>query len=288
MVVALVLAQLLAANGGAAARAKSLTELGNEEFAHGHYAAAAREYQEADRLAPKAALLLKIAKSHEKNGELTKAADDYRAFLRRAPSAPNRAMVKRELARVEKLRRKRKDSLALVPLSKPSNPLALVPLSPPANPLTIEPLTQPPPASPPAAGPEVAEGPPASPPVAAAVAEAPHKSIAPIIATTAGAIAVAGAAGCGYWGGWGLDALQSAQHYQSLALSPTQKAAYNGEIGQLQVQAGVWLSAAGVLAATGVYLLIAGPSWGVASETGAVSAAPMPGGGGLVWSGTFQ
>ena len=298
--IALLLVQLLAANGGPpAARAAQLTSLANEDFAHGRFTDAAQEYQQADKLAPKAALLFKIAQCYEKAGDLTKAVDAYKAYLHRAPLAANKSAVKRALARLAK-QLKGQDSLALVPLAPPSSgpalePLALTPSGPAVEPLTAAeppkpqaPPPAPPPPEPPPPHEVAAVEPTPAPPVAEATAETPHRSIAPVLVTTAGALAVAGAGVSAYWGGWGLSALTTSQTNQKNA-PPTYKEIYDKEISQYQLQAGVWLSVAGVLAAGGIYMLVAGPSMGSASAeaSSTVSLAPMQSGGGVVWSGTF-
>jgi tetratricopeptide (TPR) repeat protein len=296
--VPLLLALLCAANGGTPAdRAKALTGLANEDFEHGRYPQAAQEYQEADRLIPKATLLLKIAKSYEKAGDLAKATDAYRDYLRRSPFASNRAAIKRTIARLTKQMKQGQDSLALVPLSGAQNPVALVPLTGAQNPVALVPLSEPQspvalvpltPAAPPAPQ-EVTAYPPTPPlpSVEATAAEPPHKSLTPILMTTGGAVAVALAAVTAYWGGWGLDALSTSQTNQNRA-APTYKGVYDNEIGEYKLQAGAWLTVSAVLAASGIYMLVVGPSWGAASESSAVSVAPMPGGGGVTWSGTFR
>jgi tetratricopeptide (TPR) repeat protein len=283
--IALLLVQLLAANGGSpASRAGQLTGLANEDYEHKRYTDAAQEYQQADRLAPKAGLLLKIAQCYEKAGDLPKATDAYRAYLRRAPFAANKAAIKRTIAHLTKQMKQGQDSLALVPLS-PGGP-ALEPLAPASSGPALEPLALPPaPTEPP---PPQAAAPTPPPPVEEASAEGPHKPLAPILVTTGGAVAVAAAAASAYWGGWGLDALSTAQTNQKNA-APAYKGRYNSEIGTYELQAGVWLSIAAVLAAGGIYMLVVGPSWGAASasSSSSVSVAPMPGGGGVTWSGTF-
>jgi hypothetical protein len=169
----------------------------------------------------------------------------------------------------------------------PSGP-AVEPLTPPEPP-----RPQSPPASEPPPPHEVtAIEPTQPPPVVEATAEAPHKSITPVLVTTAGALAVAGAGVSAYWGGWGLSALTTSQTNQKNA-PPSYKGIYDKEISQYQLQAGVWLSVAGVLAAGGIYMLVIGPSIGSAGATSAgasstVSLAPMESGGAVVWSGTFQ
>ncbi len=302
--VALLLVQLLAANGPApAARAAQLTGLANEDFAHGRYGDAAQEYQQADRLAPRPALLLKVAQCYEKAGDLSKAADAYRSYLQRAPGAPNRGTIKKKLARLTKQLSLSGDALAIAPLAPSPSPggPSLEPLVASSGP-ALEPLAPAAPAPAPAPAPPepppphevVAQAPAPPPPAAEATAEAPHKPLAPILVTTGGAVAVVLAGASAYWGGWGLDALSTSQTNQKNAPA-AEKSKYNGEISQYELQAGVWLSVAAVLAAGGIYLLVAGPSWGSHSSassdstpsSSSVSIAPMQNGGGLVWSGSF-
>ncbi|HUB07431.1 MAG TPA: hypothetical protein VMB50_10530, partial [Myxococcales bacterium] len=166
--------------------------------------------------------------------------------------------------------------------------LALVPLggtpeaaAPPAAPLAAAPAT---PVAPPAPAAQAVAPPPPKPAEASLAVSAP-KPWKPIVLTTAGAVAVAAAGFSAYWGGWGLDALSTSQHNQRLA-QPQAAAVYDKEISTYQMQAGVWLSVAAVLAAGGIYLLVVGPASGGAPV--AVSAAPLAGGGVLGFSGAFR
>ncbi len=278
--VPLLLALVIANADNPADHAREQANLAGEDFDNGRFEQAAKEYQEADRLNPKSSLLLKIAKCWEKAGDLAKAADAYRDYLRRSPFASNKAAIKRTIARLTKQMKQSQDSLALVPLSPGApNPLDLAPLTPAAPP-----PEQPAPHEVEAVAPTPTPTPP--PPAAEATAEAPHKSLAPILMTGGGAVAVALSAVTAYWGGWGLDALSTSQHNQSLA-SPAYKGVYDNEIGEYKTQAGAWLTVSALLAAGGIYLLVVGPTWGAASSSGTVSVAPVAGGAGAVWSGTF-
>ncbi|MBS2025130.1 MAG: tetratricopeptide repeat protein [Deltaproteobacteria bacterium] len=91
---------LLAQSDDAAARAAYAK--GQTEYNLGNYDGALKMFEEAYRLKPVPPLLFNIAQCHRNNGDLQKAANTYRSFIRNAnPTDKNLGLAKELLAQVE-------------------------------------------------------------------------------------------------------------------------------------------------------------------------------------------
>lgn len=96
---------LLAQSDDAAARAAYAK--GQTEYNLGNYDGALKMFEEAYRLKPVPPLLFNIAQCHRNNGDLQKAANTYRSFIRNAnPTDKNLGLAKELLAQVEEALKK--------------------------------------------------------------------------------------------------------------------------------------------------------------------------------------
>ena len=119
----------------------------------GKYQEAIEEYQKAYEIGGDAAMIYNIAQAYRLSDQLTEAIRFYRRYLQRSPNAPNREIVERRVAELEKVVEERKKG--------PSNGSAL-PVPPPTPPVTATPMPTPaPPAPLPPPPPPTYEPPPA-------------------------------------------------------------------------------------------------------------------------------
>jgi len=178
---ALLLALALAAPAvadEASDQARASFQKGQTEYNLGNYADAAKHFEETYRLKPVPALLFNIAQCYRFIGNLEKAVQTYRAYLRTAPAGDrNIALAKELLGQVE-------TALASRNKAESSAPHGLAAAPPVTGPAT----TPPAPAS---AAPAPAEKTPEKPAVQVAVAAAPapepRKAAAPAEAVSASA-----------------------------------------------------------------------------------------------------
>ncbi len=126
----------------------------------GKYQEAIEEYQKAYEIGGDAAMIYNIAQAYRLSDQLTEAIRFYRRYLQRSPNAPNREIVERRIAELEKVVDERKKAGA-----------PLVPMAPYSAPLPPVTATPGPVAPPPVAPPPVVEMPP---PVAPMPAPANH------------------------------------------------------------------------------------------------------------------
>ena len=265
----LILSTVTASAGSSAREAHRLVRAGARAYTEGHYAVAVRDWTAADRLQRSAALLLRIGKSCEQLRQPERAAEAYRAYLRRAPMAKDRARVKQLLARLEASVRRQGSALAIVPLA-PAVPA-------PAPPeLALAPLVLAPAAPPPHEG-EAAGDTPAIAAPAALATEAAPPSRAPWLAASYSALGLS--AFSAWYGGYALDALSISSRNQRLA-PVGERGVYDAEIRRYTLQGVVGLSGTALLAAGGIYLWLAGPGAAVAAEA-------VPGGAVASWSGRW-
>jgi tetratricopeptide (TPR) repeat protein len=122
----------------------------------GKYPEAIEEYQKAYEIGGDAAMIYNIAQAYRLSDQLSEAIRFYRRYLQRSPAAPNREIVERRIAELEKVVEERKKSGTTY--ATPVPPPAPTPQPVPYNP----PIPQPPP--PVAAPPPIATSPPSPPP----------------------------------------------------------------------------------------------------------------------------
>ena len=82
-------------------RAKLLYEQGVEAYESGLYELAISYFSAADRLAPSAALSFNVARAYERLAEPARAAESYRAYLRREPAGQKQAVARARIAELE-------------------------------------------------------------------------------------------------------------------------------------------------------------------------------------------
>ncbi|HEX3696817.1 MAG TPA: tetratricopeptide repeat protein [Polyangia bacterium] len=112
----------------------------------GKYQEAIEEYQKAYEIGGDAAMIYNIAQAYRLSDQLSEAIRFYRRYLQRSPSAPNREIVERRIAELEKVVDERKKAGApMVPVAPTPMPTP-TPVSPIASPPTPPPPTVPPPA----------------------------------------------------------------------------------------------------------------------------------------------
>ncbi|HZS39647.1 MAG TPA: hypothetical protein VFF06_22600, partial [Polyangia bacterium] len=90
------------ADDGAAA-AKQHYDEGTKAYDLGRYLEAAKEYETAFRIKDAPELLFNIAQAYRLADDHRRAMRSYRAYLRRLPSASNRAEVEAKIAELQKL-----------------------------------------------------------------------------------------------------------------------------------------------------------------------------------------
>jgi tetratricopeptide (TPR) repeat protein len=131
------------------------------------YSDALTEFKNAYRVVQDPAFLFNIAQCYRKLGQDVEALDYYRNYLRRFPTAPNRAEVDRRIQEIERELATRAPASG-APLATAEPP----PSRPPVD--TIKPLTPPPAAgAPPPVLPAPASAQPSAPPPAAVVTTSP-------------------------------------------------------------------------------------------------------------------
>ena len=129
------------------------------------YSDALTEFKNAYRVVQDPAFLFNIAQCYRKLGQDVEALDYYRNYLRRFPTAPNRAEVERRIQEIER-------ELATKAPASGTPPAAAEPPRQPAD--TIKPLTPPPaPSAPPPVLPAPAPAQTSAPPPAAVVVTSP-------------------------------------------------------------------------------------------------------------------
>jgi tetratricopeptide (TPR) repeat protein len=129
----------------------------------GKYQEAIEEYQKAYEIGGDAAMIYNIAQAYRLSDQLTEAIRFYRRYLQRSPSAPNREIVERRIAELEKVVEERKKAGApVVPVpplpaqppvtTAPNPPPAPPPVPPPPPVIDAQPapMVPPPPPAPPA------------------------------------------------------------------------------------------------------------------------------------------
>jgi tetratricopeptide (TPR) repeat protein len=79
-------------------RATGYYEKGMVAFRAGRYREAINAFREADRIAPSPALSFDVALAHEQLGEVARALEHYREYLRRAPDASERARIEERIS----------------------------------------------------------------------------------------------------------------------------------------------------------------------------------------------
>ncbi|HEY2901592.1 MAG TPA: tetratricopeptide repeat protein [Polyangia bacterium] len=115
----------------------------------GKYQEAIEEYQKAYEIGGDAAMIYNIAQAYRLSDQLSEAIRFYRRYLQRSPSAPNREIVERRIAELEKVVDERKKAgaplvpVAPTPAPTPISPIASTPPPPPSVP--PPPVTEPPP-----------------------------------------------------------------------------------------------------------------------------------------------
>jgi tetratricopeptide (TPR) repeat protein len=160
--------------------AKAFSEKGKADYALGHFAEAADDYEAAFKAAPTPALLYNAAQSHRLAGHKERALQLYQSYLRvYGREGSNRKEAEHHIANLTRALEEEKRAATAPPTSmatEPETPVA--PVAPPTLP--------PAPAAAPAAAPRatVAEAPPPSP---SAVPAAPEPAAAPatLVATPA-------------------------------------------------------------------------------------------------------
>jgi tetratricopeptide (TPR) repeat protein len=104
----LLLAVVLAARPAVAAspeektKARELYQSGLVHYDLKEYAEALKSFKDAYRIVQDPAFLYNIAQCHRRLGQNPEALDFYRNYLRRSPSAPNRAEVERRIQEIER------------------------------------------------------------------------------------------------------------------------------------------------------------------------------------------
>lgn len=81
--------------------ANSYYEKGMDAFRAGRYREAINAFREADRIAPSPALSFDVALAHEQLGEVARALEHYREYLRRAPDASERTRIEERISELE-------------------------------------------------------------------------------------------------------------------------------------------------------------------------------------------
>src|SRR5438552_7486793 len=134
--------------------ARAAFQKGQTEYNLGNYVEAAKHFEETYRSKPVPALLFNIAQCYRFTGNLEKAVQTYRSFLRNAPATDrNIALAKELLLQVEaalatKTRAEQRAPHGLAPGSTPPEPppgSASAPAEP--RPATAAPASAPPPAT---------------------------------------------------------------------------------------------------------------------------------------------
>lgn len=95
------------AKPGDDARAREYYSLGVREFERGEYLAALRQFDAADKIAPRAEVHYNIALCLEKLGRFPEAVERYRAYQRAAPNAANLDEVASAIETLERLEAQR-------------------------------------------------------------------------------------------------------------------------------------------------------------------------------------
>jgi tetratricopeptide (TPR) repeat protein len=89
---------------------------GVTRFKAGQYTEAIQEFRAADAIRPSAVLSFNIAQCYEKMADLQNAKAAYQEYLRRAPTADDRAAIEATIASIDqKLAEKGQDTVVLVP-----------------------------------------------------------------------------------------------------------------------------------------------------------------------------
>lgn len=94
-------ASVASASDSPTAEAKVHAEKGAKHYALAEFEEAIAELKTAYRLAPRPGLLFNLAQCYAQVGDWDRAAFSYRAYLRDAPKAPNRALVEELIAEAE-------------------------------------------------------------------------------------------------------------------------------------------------------------------------------------------
>jgi tetratricopeptide (TPR) repeat protein len=156
-IAAALLGSVSTARADAVEEAREHFRKGSNAFDLGHYAEAIKEYEAAYNLKEDPALLFNIAQAYRLQGDDQSAIRVYKSFLRRQPDSPNRVMVERRIAELEKAveqhgRAKEGPPEGTLPVPERAQP------SPPAGTTTPSPAPAPPPpqAAPPPAQPTAA------------------------------------------------------------------------------------------------------------------------------------
>jgi tetratricopeptide (TPR) repeat protein len=93
--------QALAANAADRATARRAFERGSRLYQQARYAEAAAAFEEAYRAVPNAVVLYNLGQCYERLGELEKALNSYREYLRLVPKAEDREAVQTLIASLE-------------------------------------------------------------------------------------------------------------------------------------------------------------------------------------------
>ncbi|HXI57841.1 MAG TPA: tetratricopeptide repeat protein, partial [Polyangia bacterium] len=89
----------------------------------GKYQEAIEEYQKAYEIGGDAAMIYNIAQAYRLSDQLSEAIRFYRRYLQRSPNAPNREIVERRIAELERVVDERKKSgVPLVPVAPTPTP----------------------------------------------------------------------------------------------------------------------------------------------------------------------
>jgi tetratricopeptide (TPR) repeat protein len=92
----------VAASNEEKAKARELYQAGLVHYDLKEYAEALKSFKDAYRVVQDPAFLYNIAQCHRRLGQNPEALDFYRNYLRRSPSAPNRAEVERRIQEIER------------------------------------------------------------------------------------------------------------------------------------------------------------------------------------------
>src|SRR5438067_946059 len=85
------------------ARAHAWFERGRASFKLGYFAAAVEEFEQGYKYLPHPLFVYNIAQSARRAGQVQKALDSYRAYLKARPDAPERKECEQRIAELEKL-----------------------------------------------------------------------------------------------------------------------------------------------------------------------------------------
>jgi tetratricopeptide (TPR) repeat protein len=128
------------------ARAHAWFERGRASFKLGYFAAAVEEFEQGYKYLPHPLFIYNIAQSARRAGQVQKALDSYRAYLKVRPDAPERKECEQRIAELEKLATPPPPKLAAevapspAPVAAAPSPAPAVVAAPSPKPVVAEPV----------------------------------------------------------------------------------------------------------------------------------------------------